>query len=47
MTKNEWQLFHGFADEDMFQIELTLLYGHKITGIFDVVLGYKIIKISS
>lgn len=44
MTKDEWQTYHQFDDNDMELIEACLNFGGKITMIFDKPLGYGIIK---
>lgn len=46
MTKSEWQVFHGFTDEEMNVIELALSISNgKITDIFNEPLKYQDIKI--
>lgn len=46
MNKKECQAHHGFTDEDMAQIELTLSISEgRITDIFDKPLEYQDIKI--
>lgn len=45
-TKKEWQEHHGFSDEDMAQIELSLSISKgRITDIFNEPLKYQGIKI--
>lgn len=47
MTKSEWQVFHGFTDEEMNQIELALSISYgKITDIFNELLEYQDIRIT-
>ena len=47
MTKQEWQVHHGFTDEDMTLIDLALsISGGKISDIFKEPLKYQDIKIT-
>ncbi len=46
MTKFEWQVSHGFTDDDMQTIELALSISNgRITDIFNEPLKYQDVKI--